>query len=462
MASSPAQLLAPDLLLPPGQALLQEWGRAQPSTEGYSSCSPTPSTDSCGLSPLYPLCPAPQEPCSSCPAAPSLVLTPRRRAGTCPAYGSRKGSRGRAGGGQRQSASEREKLRMRNLSKALHTLRRYLPPSVAPAGQSLTKIETLRLAIRYISHLSELLGLNEETLAQRRGGPRRHCPLCPEGLGCCQARTPGLRAASPAPAGPPPGAGGVGGLAEPAPCLARGPAGSGAGPAPLSLALLCFQLFLFHTVTIRSPQTFTQCTTWGSFPRRWHETAYNMLGFACLFLLPLLIMVSCYSRILLEISRRMGTGLFSKEVALRRSTSNIPRARLRVLKLSLVIVSSFIVCWTPYYLLGLWYWFCPRAMEETVSQSLTHVLFIFGLLNACLDPLTYGLFTIPFRRGLGHCCWGGHGAGPEPCSPATGSSRCSATSLHTKRSTMTTPAHETPGAQSRLGNGTGSVDSSYL
>nr|XP_005300800.2 mesoderm posterior protein 1-like [Chrysemys picta bellii] len=207
MASSPAQLLAPDLLLPPGQALLQEWGRAQPSMEGYSSCSPTPSTDSCGLSPLYPLCPAPQEPCSSCSAAPSLVLTPRRRAGLCPAYGSRKGSRGRAGGEQRQSASEREKLRMRNLSKALHTLRRYLPPSVAPAGQSLTKIETLRLAIRYISHLSELLGLNEETLAQRRGGPRRHCPLCPEGLGCCQARTPGLQAASPAPwEGSPPAA----------------------------------------------------------------------------------------------------------------------------------------------------------------------------------------------------------------------------------------------------------------
>uniref|UniRef100_A0A452HKN0 BHLH domain-containing protein n=1 Tax=Gopherus agassizii TaxID=38772 RepID=A0A452HKN0_9SAUR len=108
-------------------------------------------------------------------------------------------SHGRAGGGQRQSASEREKLRMRNLSKALHTLRRYLPPSVAPAGQSLTKIETLRLAIRYISHLSELLGLSEETLAQRREGPRRHCQLCPEGLGCCQATTPGLRAASPAP-----------------------------------------------------------------------------------------------------------------------------------------------------------------------------------------------------------------------------------------------------------------------
>uniref|UniRef100_A0A8C3S4P4 Type II GnRH receptor n=1 Tax=Chelydra serpentina TaxID=8475 RepID=A0A8C3S4P4_CHESE len=209
-----------------------------------------------------------------------------------------------------------------------------------------------------------------------------------------------------------------------------------------------------HPPIPAAPSNFTQCTTQGSFPQHWHETAYNLLGFACLFLLPLLIMGCCYSRILLEISR-----LSSKEVPLRRSTNNIPRARLRVLKLSLAIVSSFVVCWTPYYLLGLWYWFCPRAMEETVSQSLTHVLFIFGLLNACLDPLTYGLFTIPFRRGPGHCCRGGHGAGPEPCSPATGSSRCSATSLHAKRGATATPAQET---QSHLGNGTSSVDSSCL
>ncbi|XP_074863323.1 mesoderm posterior protein 1-like [Carettochelys insculpta] len=173
--------------------------------EGYSSCSPTPSTDSCGLSPLHPLCPAPPEPCGSGPASPRLVLPPRGRVGLCPAYGSRQGSRaragsgrgarGRAGCGQRQSASEREKLRMRNLAKALHTLRCYLPPSVAPASQSLTKIETLRLATRYISHLSQLLGLSEEALAQRRAGAPRSCRLCPEGLGCCQARAAGLRAA---------------------------------------------------------------------------------------------------------------------------------------------------------------------------------------------------------------------------------------------------------------------------
>ncbi|XP_076880212.1 mesoderm posterior aa [Brachyhypopomus gauderio] len=68
-------------------------------------------------------------------------------------------------GVKRQNASEREKLRMRDLTKALHHLRTYLPPSVAPVGQTLTKIETLRLTIRYISHLSAQLGLSEEETA---------------------------------------------------------------------------------------------------------------------------------------------------------------------------------------------------------------------------------------------------------------------------------------------------------
>lgn len=57
---------------------------------------------------------------------------------------------------------------MRDLTKAMHHLRTYLPSSVAPAGQTLTKIETLRLAIRYISYLSAQLGISEEALEKNR------------------------------------------------------------------------------------------------------------------------------------------------------------------------------------------------------------------------------------------------------------------------------------------------------
>lgn len=78
-------------------------------------------------------------------------------------------SRSKYPGRKRQSASEREKLRMRDLTKALHHLRTYLPASVAPVGQTLTKIETLRLTIRYIAHLSAQLGHDDQEPAQGKG-----------------------------------------------------------------------------------------------------------------------------------------------------------------------------------------------------------------------------------------------------------------------------------------------------
>ncbi|XP_060796629.1 mesoderm posterior aa [Neoarius graeffei] len=80
---------------------------------------------------------------------------------------------------KRQSASEREKLRMRDLTKALHHLRTYLPPSVAPAGQMLTKIEILRLTIHYISYLSAQLDLGQEEVAHGRPSALMQAPNAP-------------------------------------------------------------------------------------------------------------------------------------------------------------------------------------------------------------------------------------------------------------------------------------------
>ncbi|XP_032089372.1 mesoderm posterior protein 1-like [Thamnophis elegans] len=138
---------------------------------GSSSASPASSPDSCG----------------SLPASRAW----------------RAGGRARLGGGQRQSASQREKLRMRRLAQALHALRRYLPASVAPAGQSLTKIETLRLAIRYIGHLSQLLGQESRPPAPPEPEWWRSAPAssCEQGGRADPALLPAeLPAAPPSPA----------------------------------------------------------------------------------------------------------------------------------------------------------------------------------------------------------------------------------------------------------------------
>ncbi|XP_048580329.1 pancreas transcription factor 1 subunit alpha-like [Nematostella vectensis] len=58
---------------------------------------------------------------------------------------------------QRQTANARERNRMRSISDALLHLRYHLPQTVVAKDKKLSKIQTLRLAIRYISDLFEIL-----------------------------------------------------------------------------------------------------------------------------------------------------------------------------------------------------------------------------------------------------------------------------------------------------------------
>ncbi|XP_037532420.1 gonadotropin-releasing hormone II receptor-like [Nematolebias whitei] len=91
------------------------------------------------------------------------------------------------------------------------------------------------------------------------------------------------------------------------------------------------------------------------------------------------------------------------ESHLRRSgTDIIPKARMKTLKMTVVIVMSFVVCWTPYYLLGIWYWFNPNMLSMT-PEYVHHALFVFGNLNTCCDPVIYGFYTPSFRADLAAC-----------------------------------------------------------
>ncbi|XP_030582168.1 mesoderm posterior aa [Archocentrus centrarchus] len=143
-------------------------------TSAGSSLSPTSSVDSFCFSPASLQAFGSEQDPLDCfifnsPAAPHLThRTPLCSKSSSATRSSTKKSRSRYPGKKRQTASEREKLRMRDLTKALHHLRSHLPHSVAPTGQTLTKIDTLRLTIRYISYLSAQLGLSEEVLEQKR------------------------------------------------------------------------------------------------------------------------------------------------------------------------------------------------------------------------------------------------------------------------------------------------------
>ncbi|XP_027544168.1 gonadotropin-releasing hormone II receptor-like [Neopelma chrysocephalum] len=167
-----------------------------------------------------------------------------------------------------------------------------------------------------------------------------------------------------------------------------------------SVLLALPQLFLFHLHTIPGGN-FTQCVTHGSFRTHWEETVYNMFTFTTLYITPLSVMVVCYIRILWEISRQLK---INKGLT-RSQNDHISKARMKTLKMTIVIVATFIICWTPYYLLGLWYWFQP-AMIQKMPEYVNHSFFLFGLLHTCTDPVIYGLYTPSFREDVQLCLRG--------------------------------------------------------
>ncbi|XP_062842108.1 gonadotropin-releasing hormone II receptor [Trichomycterus rosablanca] len=174
----------------------------------------------------------------------------------------------------------------------------------------------------------------------------------------------------------------------------------------LSLLLASPQLLIFRAIKARGVD-FVQCVTHGSFQHHWQETAYNMFHFVTLYVFPLLVMSFCYTRILVEINRQMHRNKDKVgEPCLRRSGTNIiPKARMKTLKMTIIIVASFVICWTPYYLLGIWYWFQPQ-MLQVIPEYVHHVFFVFGNLNTCCDPVIYGLFTPSYRADLTRfLCW---------------------------------------------------------
>ncbi|KAK5854514.1 hypothetical protein PBY51_004701 [Eleginops maclovinus] len=174
----------------------------------------------------------------------------------------------------------------------------------------------------------------------------------------------------------------------------------------LSLLLASPQLFIFRAIKADGVD-FTQCVTHGSFPYLWQKTAYNMFHFVTLYVFPLLVMTFCYTCILIRINGQMHKSKDGEHCLRRSGTDMIPKARIKTLKMTVVIVSSFVICWTPYYLLGIWYWFQPKIIQHT-PEYVHHILFVFGNLNTCCDPVIYSFYTPSFRADLADvmasCC----------------------------------------------------------
>ncbi|KAM8960800.1 putative G-protein coupled receptor 150 [Pelodytes ibericus] len=134
----------------------------------------------------------------------------------------------------------------------------------------------------------------------------------------------------------------------------------------------------------------------------WHYQVYTMYYLVTAFFLPFCILIVAYSRILWVIWRKSNTRRYPKleqencQLPSNQSwkvlsrTTCIHRARVKTLKMSLVIITLFMVCELPYFVVEITVAFRTNLK---LDDKVFVVLEIFLVINSAINPYVYLFFT---------------------------------------------------------------------
>ncbi|XP_041463950.1 gonadotropin-releasing hormone II receptor-like [Lytechinus variegatus] len=181
----------------------------------------------------------------------------------------------------------------------------------------------------------------------------------------------------------------------------------------LSISASLSQLFVHEVGSPPQDPSFTQCVDYtfaNSHRKLWWS--YHVFVTLAMYVIPLIAIFSCYAAIVYKIckqSREVTQALKNgNHPSLRRTgLDRLPRARMKALRLTATIVTAFIICWSPYYIVSTWYHFDSgwQSTEKKMLKPewLIDVLMALGYSNICADPIIYGLFSTKLWRQFRRC-----------------------------------------------------------
>ncbi|XP_028661798.1 probable G-protein coupled receptor 150 [Erpetoichthys calabaricus] len=134
----------------------------------------------------------------------------------------------------------------------------------------------------------------------------------------------------------------------------------------------------------------------------WHFQVYIIYGSITAFFLPFCILCVAYTRILWTIwrkeqpveigyeeSRCADPKYLRRPVKITATNSSIPRAKIKTLKMTLVIIILFIICGLPYFIIEMKVAF---GSSTHLDEVVTAVLGIFVVTNSAVNPYVYLFF----------------------------------------------------------------------
>ncbi|CAL8337159.1 unnamed protein product [Merluccius merluccius] len=170
------------------------------------------------------------------------------------------------------------------------------------------------------------------------------------------------------------------------------------------------QVFIFSRAEV-APGVF-DC--WAHFVQPWGPRAYVTWTTLVIFVLPVVTVVVCQVRICRAVHVNFHAKMHQAAAASRVSGNAVPsgasgvggvsKARVKTVKMTVVIVAAYVVCWAPFFTAQLWSVWDSEAPTETAAFT---ILMLLASLNSCANPCIYLLFSGNLPARVGALCWGG-------------------------------------------------------
>lgn len=169
---------------------------------------------------------------------------------------------------------------------------------------------------------------------------------------------------------------------------------------------LSFLFSIPQLFTFRGSDIYGRFQCWMLLPEHWHWQLYITCLSALVLIIPALIITACYIGIVGILWSRtrhtkLGNRIPQQHVyreslpynGVQNGVSNvIARAKIKTVKMTLIIVLAFIVCWSPFFLYDL---LDVYGHIEVSQSSIAWSTFIqsFAPLNSAANPIIYFLFN---------------------------------------------------------------------
>ncbi|XP_077458217.1 vasopressin V2 receptor [Stigmatopora argus] len=169
------------------------------------------------------------------------------------------------------------------------------------------------------------------------------------------------------------------------------------------------QVFIFSRVEV-APGVY-DC--WARFISPWGSKAYVTWTTLVIYVLPVLCVIVCQVRICHAVyssnfhfksQQHVGEDEASRRGGSTRSCSGgwVSKARVKTVTMTVVVVLTYIICWTPFFTVQLWSVWDREAPTENATFI---ILMLLASLNSCANPCIYLMFSVPFpRRLVGMLC----------------------------------------------------------